>query len=168
MICNQKQSVVLNSVDCSLLCSPKTRRSCVPYTLYASMHTIVHTFITLCKHTLMSMHTAAFPFKLLGSLALTSVLAPVAVDLPSVSFVAECAQFYYGRLAKMKCCQLCLRAGSKWRVGKARSGTDVRVAHRAGCARRNWRGLRRPGYGFARGRLCVPVRVYRQHTTEHV
>ena len=55
---------------------------------------------------------------------MTSALAPFAVDLPVVSSVAECVQFLLGQPRHKAACGLRLRAGSIWRVGTARSGTD--------------------------------------------
>ena len=67
---------------------------------------------------------------------MTVVLAPVAVDLPSVSSEAECAQFYYGRLTTKKRCQLRLRAGSRWPVVERGS--------------MQWHGFRCHGFGAPR------------------
>ena len=50
---------------------------------------------------------------------MTSVLAPVADDLPSVSLVAECVKPHHKQH-----CNLRKRAGSRWQVGTACRGTD--------------------------------------------
>ena len=47
-----------------------------------------------------------------------------AVELPVVSSLADCVQFYGDSLATKQRCGLPLRAGSMWRVGTACSGTD--------------------------------------------
>ena len=46
------------------------------------------------------------------------------VDLPAVSSIAECVQFYWDSLTTKQRCGLRKRAGSIWRVGTACSGTD--------------------------------------------
>ena len=45
-------------------------------------------------------------------------------DLPAVSSIAECVQFYWGSLTTKQRCGLRKHAGSIWRVGTACSGTD--------------------------------------------
>jgi len=49
------------------------------------------------------------------------------VDLPVVSSIAECVQFYWDSLITKQRCGLCKHAGSIWRVGTACSGTDSAV-----------------------------------------
>ena len=47
-----------------------------------------------------------------------------AVELPVVSSVADCVQFYWDSLTTKQRCGLRVRAGSMWRVGMACRGAD--------------------------------------------
>ena len=72
--------------------------------------------------------------------------SPSAVDLPTVSSLTDCVQFYMHKLTTKQRCGLRPRAGSNWRVGTACSGTDsvVKVLGHLG---------RSSGWTFARIQL---------------
>ena len=61
---------------------------------------------------------------LLNETACSLAAMTSAVELPVVSSVADCVQFYWGSLTTKQRCGLRVRAGSMWRVGTACSGTD--------------------------------------------
>ena len=83
---------------------------CIQAVLHTRMllYYIVHPSVTLCKHTPASiMHVAVCPCSLISSLvSMTSVLAPMADDSPSVASVAEGAQSYYGCLSTKAALQI--------------------------------------------------------------
>lgn len=60
--------------------------------------------------------------------------ASAEVDLPVVSSIVECVQFYWDSLTTKQRCGLRKRAGSTWQVGTACSGTDsvVKVLEQLG------------------------------------